>query len=119
MDAGCLGYILECAVALIMKEHDTIAGGDCQIGMAIVIVVAGGASDNVQCWIEAGFLCDIFEFAPTGIAKKRDASLRSRIRKEQIRMAIIVKIQKACSGANLICSRRFGPWRRRRKGSQS
>ncbi len=47
MDAGCLGYILECAVALIMKEHDTIAGGDCQIGVAIVIVVAGGAGDGV------------------------------------------------------------------------
>src|SRR5260370_33260088 len=97
MDAGCLGYILECAVALIMKEQNTIAGGDCQIGVAIVIVVAGGAGDGVECWIEAGVLCDIFEFAPTGIAKKRDASLCSPIGKKQIRMPIIVRGGKACA----------------------
>src|SRR2546423_11120791 len=95
MDADTLRYILESAVALIMKEQDTIFGGDGQVGVTIIIVVGSGAGDCAKIGIEAGFLCDIFEIASPRIVKKRH-SLAPSIGKEQIRMAIIIKIKDAC-----------------------
>src|SRR5437868_11143995 len=119
MDAGCLGYILECAVALIMKEQNTIACCDRQIGVAIVIVVTGRASDRMQLGIKTGFLRDIFELAAPSIVKKRDSSTGSSIGEEQIRMAIIINIEKACSGANLTCGARCVGQLHGRRRSQS
>ncbi len=116
-DSDRLRYVLERAIALIMKQQDTVAGCDGQIGVPIVVVVGGGAGDCVQFGIETGFLCDIFEFAAPSIVKKRDSSLRSSIGKQEIRVAVVIEIKKACSGPNLIGSRHVGGWRSR--GSQS
>src|SRR5262249_669265 len=116
-DAGRLGYILKRSVALIVKEQDTIAGCAAEICVAIVGVVGGGACDRAQFGIEAGFLRDIPELAPAGIVKKRHSPLPSTGGKKQIRMAIIIEIKKASSGANLICFRRYA--RFGGKGGQS
>ena len=107
MDADTLRYVLERAVALIMKEQDPIIGCNGQVGVTIIIVIGSGAGDGVQLGIEAGFLCDIFKIASPRIVKKRD-SLAPSIGKEQIRMAIIIKIKEACAGANLIYFRCAG-----------
>src|SRR5262249_48642222 len=104
-DAGCLGYVLECPVALIMKQQNTICGCDGQIGVAIIVVVAGCACDCMHFGIEPWFFRYVFKFAATCIVKKRHSSLGSAISKKQIRTAVIIEIKKTRSGANLICSR--------------
>src|SRR5437660_7354618 len=54
MDADTLRYVLERAVALIMKEQDPIIGCNGQVGVTIIIVIGSGAGDGVQLGIEAG-----------------------------------------------------------------
>src|SRR5215469_10713061 len=81
-NARRIGYILERSVALIVKEQDTIAGCDCEIGVAIVVVVGGGACDCVKLGIEAGFWRNLLELPPAGIVKQRHSSLWATIGKQ-------------------------------------
>src|SRR5215510_12718837 len=101
MDAGCFGDVLEFATTLIMKDQNTISSRDCKISMAIVVIVTSGAGNGMQPGVESRFLRDLFEFSAAGIMKQRHSSLRAAIREKQIRMPVIIKIQKACSRAGL------------------
>src|SRR5579863_4092036 len=44
--ARLFGDILERAVSFVVKENDSVAGGDGEVGMAVVVVVAHGAAHS-------------------------------------------------------------------------
>ena len=61
--AGLLGHVSECAVAIISVQHNSVKAGDQQIGPAIIVVIADGDPHCPTGIPHASLLCDIGERA--------------------------------------------------------
>ncbi len=78
-----------------MEKLEAAVEADGEIGVAVVIVIARGATDRVRFDDEAGGSGDIFEAAIAEIAIERGSAAAIGIGEEQIRLAIAVVIEYA------------------------
>ena len=82
-----------------MEKYDSVAGGDGEIGMAVIIVVAHGAAHSFTLKFETRRFGDILEFSFTDVAIKRRMAPAIGVDQENIGAAITIVIKDASPAA--------------------
>src|SRR5450432_202559 len=132
-DTDGLRYIDEFAVALVAgivaQQMYAVAEAHREIGVAIVIEIARGATQAAALQRNPYGLRDVREPSATEIVKQATGTVRRRAHQEKIRLVVAVVVDEAgaCTGAKgrgrstgcgrherLLLERYFDRWRRRR-----
>ena len=83
-DAGLRRHIDEVAVTVVLQQHVVAEGGDVQIGVAVVVEVAGRHAHSVSRDAGAAPFGDVFEGAVAAVAIQAVSAAGSRrVRLEQ------------------------------------
>src|SRR5690242_10371205 len=92
-------------VSLIVEKHQSVAGGNDEIGTAVIVVVAHCTAHSFSVKVEAGCVRDILESSFTRVAIKCGMALAIGVDQENIRAAIAVVIKDACPAAEKLRER--------------
>src|SRR5208282_723410 len=98
-----LGDIFKGAVFLIVQQQDAIPESYGQIRSTVVVIIASGAADGVQCRIETCFLRHVFELAIAQIVVERHSAFFAVVGQKDVEATVVVIIKKARAGPEVGC----------------
>src|SRR5262249_52753548 len=105
---GFRGHISECAVAVVVIKNATTVGGDEEVGVTVVVVIAHGyAHPEGGPGADAGFLGDIGERAVAIVLVERvtkwfrglEEIRRAAVYQVQIHPSVVVVVEERATGA--------------------
>src|SRR5580704_2815975 len=98
LDSRSLGDILERAILFVVQKKYTPSETYGEIGITVIVIIAGRAANSMQRRIDASLLGYVFELAVAQIVIQRHPAFLAVVRQKDIDAAVVVIIKKTCAG---------------------
>src|SRR5205807_2670917 len=96
--SDCLRYIFKFALALVAQQPHAVAQAYREIGLAIIVRIPCGTAQSAARKMNARRLCYIFKSPVPQIVQQMACSTGRPAHEEKIRLAIVIKVEKARAG---------------------
>ena len=98
-DSHRLGHVLELAFTFVMEKLHPIAQANCQIGLAVIVEIAGRTSEAAPSEMDTCFLGHIVESSIAHAAQQPARAVRRTAYEEKIGLAIAIIVEEASASA--------------------